>query len=799
MSDAQDGGAPQAPGASNGPLVPQRPPVSPQGLTTAEVAGRVAAGLDNSAPETTSKSTVEIMRSNILTRFNLILGTLLVAILLTGVIQDALFGLVMVFNSAIGIFQEERTKRTLDRLALLSAPRVRVLRDGTVAEIQLEQVVLDDLVLMAPGEQIVADGIVRSAEGLELDESLLTGESEPVPRSESEPVLSGSFVAAGTGRYQVTAVGQQAYARTLSREARAFATTPSELMNGINKILRYVTWALFPAAALLLVGAFRTGGPFKSAVAGIVAALVGMVPQGLVLLTSIAFGVGAVKLARRRVLVQELAAVEGLARVDVVCFDKTGTLTDGNIAFEELVALGDEDGLDEAVSALAAQESPNATLAALAAAFPADPGWERVGSVPFSSATKWSSVTFAGHGTWVLGAPEIIAKSDPEALAAAEEVASSGRRVLALLKTGEPPRAGETASGEVVALLVFGERLRPEAGAAIEYFGRQGVAIKVISGDSPATVGALAVRAGAIPPGSKAVDARTLPDSEPELAELLERESVFGRVTPHQKQAMVRALRSRGHVVAMTGDGVNDALALKLADIGVAMGSGTAATKAVAQLVLLDGDFSTLPGVVAEGRRVAGNIERVANLFLAKTAWAALLALFAGVALLAYPLLPRHLTVIDALTIGTPSFFLALAPNARRYMPGLVTRVLRFAVPVGAIEAAGAATAYLITYSNGDTEAVSRTAVVLVLLAAGLAVLAAGASPFNWWKGVLIAAMAAGFVLLFPFAALRTFYALSLPTHDLAAVLLTALATTVVTGLAAVWLRRAADARADRS
>ncbi|MDA8207701.1 MAG: HAD-IC family P-type ATPase [Actinomycetota bacterium] len=795
MSDAHEPSAQQAPGASNGPLVPDRPPVSPRGLTAAEVSERVASGLDNSASEATSKSTAEIMRSNILTRFNLILGTLLVAILFTGAIQDALFGLVMVFNSGIGILQEERTKRTLDRLALLSAPHVRVVRDGAVAEIHLEQVVLDDLVLMAPGEQIVADGIVRAAEGLEMDESLLTGESEPVPRAASAPVLSGSFVAAGTGRYQVTAVGAQAYARTLSREARAFATTPSELMNGINRILRYVTWALFPAAALLLAGALRAGGPLRSAVAGIVAALVGMVPQGLVLLTSIAFGVGAVKLAQRRVLVQELAAVEGLARVDVVCFDKTGTLTDGRIAFEEMVPLAAEEELAAALAALAAEESPNATLAALATAFPGDPGWVRTASVPFSSATKWSSATFAGHGTWVLGAPEIIARRDAGALARAEEIAGSGRRVLALVKADATPDGKEPPSGSVSALLVFGERLRPEAAASLQYFARQGVAIKVISGDSPATVGALAARAGAMPAGGKAVDARTLPSTESELADLLERESVFGRVTPHQKQAMVRALRSRGHVVAMTGDGVNDALALKLADIGVAMGSGTAATKAVAQLVLLDGDFSTLPGVVAEGRRVAGNIERVANLFLAKTVWAALLAIFAGVTLLGYPLLPRHLTVIDALTIGTPSFFLALAPNTRRYLPGLVPRVLRFAIPVGAIEAVGGATAYLLAHANGDSEAVSRTAVVLVLLAGGLAVLAAASSPFTWWKGVLIAAMAAGFVLLFPFPALRRFYALDLPTYDPAATLAIALGTAVLTGAVAVWLRRAADAR----
>jgi len=449
-------------------------------------------------------------------------------------------------------------------------------------------------------------------------------------------------------------------------------------------------------AAVLLASQLHAHGTVQAALTGTVAALVGMVPQGLVLLTSIAFGVAAVTLARRRVLVQQLPAVEGLARVDVVCFDKTGTLTDGSVVFDRLIPLDSQAPAEAALDAVADEPDPNPTLAAIAEAFPPPPGWHRQRSVPFSPARKWSAASFTGHGTWVLGAPEIVLPDGyPEQLAQATQLAATGRRVLVLARGAAAP-AGESLPPGLrpAALVVLAERLRADAADTIAYFAAQGVALKVISGDSPQTVSAVAAQAG-LPQSGDPVDARLLPEDPGQLGQVLEEHTVFGRVTPHQKQAMVTALQARGHTVAMTGDGVNDVLALKLADLGIAMGSGAPATKAVAELVLLDGRFATLPAVVAEGRRVTANIERVANLFITKTVWATLLAVAVGATLVPYPFLPRHLTIIDSLAIGIPSFFLALAPNTRRYRPGFTGRVLRFAIPAGAIIAAATFAAYL--------------------------------------------------------------------------------------------------------
>jgi cation-transporting P-type ATPase E len=625
------------------------------GLTEAEVRERVERGETNATAERTSRTYGEILRSNIFTRFNAILGTLLVVILSVGAPQDALFGIILVSNALIGIVQEIRAKRTLDRLAVLSEPRVRVVRDGEIREVVVEDVVIDDLIDVRTGDQIAADGVVLATEALQVDESLLTGESDPVDKTPGDHLLSGSFVVAGSGRFQATAVGDDAYARKLATEARRFALARSELMDGINRILRYVTWAIFPVAVLLLVSQYNANDRWQDAVIGTVAGLVGMVPQGLVLLTSIAFGVAAVTLAGRKVLVQELPAIEGLARVDVVCFDKTGTLTDGNIVFDRVERLDNDAPVETALAALAAEEDRNATLNAIAEAFsPGDrDGWQRTATVPFSSARKWSAATFDGHGTWVLGAPELVwAGRDRAVTAKAEEFASTGQRVLLLAHT-DARLDGDTLPAELhpAALVLLEEQVRPDAAETLAYFARQGVAQKVISGDSPRTVGAVAARVG-MPHADQTIDARELPEDLDELGRVLEEKSVFGRVAPHQKQDMVKALQARGHTVAMTGDGVNDALALKLADIGVAMGSGAPATRAVAQLVLLDSKFSTMPGVVAEGRRVTANIERVANLFITKTVWATLLAVAVGVVLWPYPFLPRHLTVIDTLTIG---------------------------------------------------------------------------------------------------------------------------------------------------
>ena len=761
-------------------------PTPPAGLSSAEVAERRSRGLTNASTERTSRSLTEILRANILTRFNFILGALLAVILAVGEPQDALFGLVLVANALIGIGQELRAKRTLDRLAVLSAPGVRVIRDGSRQDIPVGDLVAGDLVDLRPGDQVVADGRVRASAGLEADESLLTGESEPVGKRPGDRLLSGSFVVAGAGGYQATEVGAGAYARRLAAEARRFGLVRSELIDGINRILLYVTWVIVPLAVLLLASQLRARDTVREALTGVVAALVGVVPQGLVLLTSVAFGVAAITLARRHVLVQQLPAVEGLARVDVLCVDKTGTLTDGTIAFGRLIRLGGQAPVAEALGALAAQEDRNATLGAIGRAFPPPGGWERTASVPFSSARKWSAASFTARGTWVLGAPEMVLPSKQQAeLSQAAELAADGNRVLVLAHAEGQLTSESLPPGlRAEAFIVLTERLRPDAAETLAYFAAQGVALKVISGDSPQTVAAVAVGAG-LPGADSPVDARGLPEDIDALGRALEEHAVFGRVTPHQKEAMVKALQARGHTVAMTGDGVNDVLALKLADLGIAMGSGAAATKAVAELVLLDSRFATLPGVVAEGRRVTANIERVANLFVTKTVWAALLAIAVGLTLLPYPFLPRHLTIIDTLTIGVPSFFLALAPNQRRYLPGFASRVLRFAIPAGCIVAAATFAAFALARAAGLTLVQQRTTAVLVAFILSLCVLVLLAIPLTWRRILLVCAALAGFAMLFPLPVVRHFYALELPRGGLGITLL--IAAIGAAALAAYW------------
>jgi cation-transporting P-type ATPase E len=736
----------------------------PAGLSSAQVAERRSRGLTNAGGEHTSRPVSEILRANIFTRFNLILGVLLAVILVFGQPQDGLFGVVLVTNALIGIAQELRAKRTLDRLAVLSAPTVRVIRDGAPRDVAVDEVVADDLVDLRAGDQLVADGVVRDSAGLEADESLLTGESASVDKRAGDRLLSGSFVVAGSGDYQATGVGAEAYARKLAAQARRYTVVRSELVAGINQILRYVTWAIPPVAVLLVLSQLHTHQTVREGATSTVAALVGMVPQGLVLLTSITFGAAAVTLAGRQVLVQQLPAVEGLARVDVLCFDKTGTLTDGTVAFDSLIRLDDQAPAEAALGALADDEARNATLAAIGQAFPPPQGWARQNSVPFSSVRKWSAASFAGQGTWVLGAPELVLPADQDGvLSRAADLAAGGQRVLALARSDGPLDGQALPPGlRAVAFVVLSERLRSDAPQAIAYFAEQGVALKVISGDSPRTVSAVAARAG-VPSAGDPVDARDLPEDPDALAAALEQHSVFGRVTPQQKESMVKALQARRHTVAMTGDGVNDVLALKLADIGIAMGTGAPATKAVAELVLLDDDFATLPGVVAEGRRVTANIERVSNMFVTKTVWATLLAVVAGAALLPYPFLPRHLTIIDTLAIGIPAFFLALAPNRRRYLPGFVGRVLRFAVPAGLIVAAATFSAYALARTRGLPLTEQRTAATMVGLILSLCVLALLAIPLTWRRIVLLAAAFAAFALLFPVPAIRHFYALELP------------------------------------
>jgi cation-transporting ATPase E len=759
-----------------------RSPTRLQGLTDAEVATRVEQGLDNDAGQTSSRSARDIVRANVLTPFNALLGTLAVIVLVTGAVGDALFGLLIVANSMIGILQELRAKRTLDRLAVLSAPRARVVRNDCVVEIPVEDVVLDDLVRLRAGDQVPADCRLDAADGLELDESLLTGESDPVPKRPGDAVLSGSSVMAGSGTAQVTAVGRDSFANRLTDEARRFSLTRSELAEGINRILKYVAIAIAVVGPILFISQSATTSTWQEAVRGAVAGVVGMVPEGLVLLTSLTFFAAALTLARRRVLVRELPAVEGLARVDVLCLDKTGTLTEGRIAFADVEPVGagtielhDRGQIDLALAALAADDAGNATMVALRVRYATSPGWTRTASVPFSSARKWSAASFEGHGTWVIGAPEIVgvgATGDDQSRHRAEELAADGKRTLLLARSDSalgPPGERPVLPTElaVVALLTFEERIRPDAATTLGYFTAQGVALKVISGDNPRTVGAIARRCE-LPESGQPVDARTLPGDAAGMAEVLANRAVFGRVTPQQKRAMVLALQSAGHVVAMTGDGVNDALALKDADIGVAMGSGSAATRGVAQIVLLDSEFSVLPGVVAEGRRVIANVERVANLFLTKNVTSLALALSVAVAGWPFPFLPRHLTLISTLVIGVPGFFLALGPSSQRFTPGFVRRVMVFAVPSGVILAVAVMVAYGLARAAHNTAPQAKTAATVVMMGASLWVLVIQARPLRKWKVALVGAMAGLALLAFALPAGRRFYDLQLPSSLIA-------------------------------
>jgi cation-transporting P-type ATPase E len=761
-----------------------RTPVT--GLTATQVADRVAAGRTNAVEVRTSRTIGEIVRTNVFTVFNGLLTALFVCILLTGRWQNGLFGLVIVANSAIGIFQEVRAKRTLDRLAVLNAPRARVVRDGSVTEVEVGDVVADDLLELRSGDQVLADGVVHESDGLEIDESLLTGESDPVGKEPSDDVRSGSIVVAGQGRFQATAVGADAYATKLAAEARRFTLAHSELRAGTNTLLRWISLIMLVVGPFLLWSQFRTtdNENWQDAVTGTVAALVGMVPEGLVLLTSLAFIVATMTLARKQTLVQELPAVEGLARVDVVCLDKTGTLTQGDIVYDHVRLLGNAEGEDirQALALSAAGPDANATSQALQEEF-ANPAWRRTGSVPFSSARKWSAVGAAGHGTWVLGGPELVLPQPTDSVGrdartTADDLAAQGRRVL-LLANSPTALQGENdeESGEPVelptdlrpaALVVLTERVRDDAADTMRYFTEQGVALKVISGDNPRTVGAVAAEVGVpgVTSAADAVDARQLPEEVGDLAGVLEKRSAFGRVTPQQKREVVGALQSTGHVVAMTGDGVNDALALKDADIGVAMGNGSPATRAVAQLVLLDGKFSHLPDVVAEGRRVIANIERAANLFLVKNIYSLVLALITGITLAAYPLAPIQLTLISTLTIGVPGFVLALGPNKRRYVPGFLRRVLRFAIPTGIVTGVAAYLGYSLTRLLDPSAGVAggRTTATITVLIVSLWVLVVLARPLTGWKLLLVASIAGIVAVIIAVPALATDIFLLYPT-----------------------------------
>ncbi|HTX94124.1 MAG TPA: cation-translocating P-type ATPase [Mycobacterium sp.] len=736
------------------------------GLSDAQVAQRVADGKSNAAPERATRSVGDIVRANVFTRINAILGVLLLIVLATGSAINGMFGLLIIANSIIGMIQEIRAKQTLDKLAIVGQAKPLVRRQSGTQTRSPSEVVLDDFIELGPGDQVVVDGEIVEETNLEVDESLLTGEADPIAKSVGAEVMSGSFVVAGTGAYRATKVGPQAYAAQLAGEASKFTLAKSELRNGINRILQFITYLLVPAGLLTIyTQLFTTHAGWRQSLLRMVGALVPMVPEGLVLLTSIAFAVGVIRLGQRRCLVQELPAIEGLARVDVVCADKTGTLTESGMRVSEVLELdrgGHQTLLVDALASLAAADPrPNASMQAIAETYDRPPGWIATASAPFKSVTKWSGVSFRDHGNWVIGAPDVLLDPASAAAEQAERIGALGLRVL-LLGTGDVAADDPDAPGRVspVALVVLEQRVRPDARETLEYFADQGVSVKVLSGDNAVSVGAVAAQLGL---RGETMDARQLPTEPTQLADTLDTHTTFGRVRPDQKRAVVHALQSHGHTVAMTGDGVNDVLALKHADIGVAMGAGSPASRAVAQIILLDNRFATLPYVVGEGRRVIGNIERVANLFLTKTVYSVLLAVLVGLECLfskvlkadplLYPFQPIHVTIAAWFTIGIPSFILSLAPNNERAYPGFVRRVLTSALPSGLVVGAATFASYLLAYHGRHAtfaqQEQASTAALITLLMTALWVLAVVARPYQWWRVALVIASGLAYVVIF--------------------------------------------------
>ena len=745
-----------------------------RGLSQSEVAERVARGETNATKQTTSRPLWHIIRDNVFTLFNAILTVCFVLILLFGDLRDGLFYGIVVANSLIGIVQELRAKAALDRLALLAAPHVAVLRGEDVVILTPADVVLGDTVVLRSGDQVVADARVVDGTDLTINEALLTGESEPIVKAEGDTVMSGSLVASGTGHAVVTAVGAASYASRLTAEIRRHSLAQSELRRATNRILVYISWMLAPIILVVIGSQFIAGrftlesfanGDWRGALIGIVASVVGIIPEGLVLLISLAFGVAAIRLARQKVLIQELAAVEILARVDVLCLDKTGTLTSGDVSFARMELLLDDPAVPAALSLFARVDEANATARSLTQHYP-EVGAVAGARVPFASSRAFSGL-HCSHGgedsVWLLGAPERLFAGHPEVATKAAEHAALGHRTLALVRVeGDLPPVDAIALDGLeltpVAILLFGETIRPDAAATLGYFAEQGVRCVIISGDNPTTVAALAAGLGV---GTTSIDARGLEDDDAIRAALSEH-SIFGRVTPDQKRAMVRVLQADGRTVGMTGDGVNDAMAIKDADLGIVMGSGTAATKAVARVVLLDNRFDRLPNVLGYGRQVIANVERVANLFLAKTVYGILFAVVFALLLWEFPFLPRQLTLVSTLTIGIPAFFLALAPNQRIYHPGILSRLLRYAAPTGLIAAVTtfAANAILRQLVAQD-EARAITTVALWIVA--FWILTVLTRPLDRWRALLLASMVVLFVLAITVPFGREFFSMPVP------------------------------------
>ena len=742
----------------------------PNGLSEAEAERRLdELGRPQRAP--TSRSYVSIVRANVLTLFNAILLAFGVLTLAFGDWRDALFLGIVVANSAIGIVQEVRAKRALDRLAVLVAPHARVFRDGIARSVAIEQLVPGDVVALEAGDQVPADGRVVGSVGLYLDESILTGESQPVRRDEGASIRSGAFVLEGAATLAVEAVGDASYAQRLAGEARTFRHPRSPLERAINRLLLALTIAVFVLGTILGYSLLQRNPSTREAVATATAGVVSLIPEGLMLLTSLVFAVGAVRMAHRGALAQQLNAIESLASADVICLDKTGTLTEEGLRVVAVVArngVAQHDAEAALARYVSAAQTSNRTLAAIAARFSGADAAATM-EVPFSSRRRWSALAFGGT-TYVLGAPELFDLGELQQVR--DDEVDRGRRVVALgtLEVALGGTEGEPAlpqSPRALCLVVLAEALRDQARATVEFFRGEGVELKVLSGDAPDTVAAIARDAGIAV--DEALDGSDLPTSDAELLELAQRATVIGRISPEGKRRVVEALRDAGRYVAMVGDGVNDVPALKASRLAIAQGGGSDIAKSVADVVLVGGDFAAVPAMVAEGRQALRNLARVARLYVTKSAFAAFLILTIGTTDTAYPLLPRHFSLVAALTVGIPTFLLALAPSSGRWQLGQFGReVAHFAVPAGVLAGVGVVASYLFALNALDLEvAEARTIATSVLLVAGL-YLVLVLEGVSGTRGKLVSAgcvvLAALYVTVLLVPGLRGFFDLVGPT-----------------------------------
>ena len=726
-----------------------------QGLNQEQVDIRIACGWDNAAPTSAGRTEREIILGNTFTFFNLVFVVLAVILVFArSSIMNMTFLVVAAVNTVIGIVQEIRAKRAVDKLTLVAAQTVKTVRAGKTEMIPSHLLVRDDIVEFSSGSQICADATLRTGE-LQVNESLVTGEADVIKKRPGDELKSGSFVIAGRGRAQLTRVGTDAFAVKLAMEAKADPkAAKSEMMRSLDRLIQVVGLLLIPIGCILFYQEFTVLKlDLQTSAESTVAALVGMIPEGLYLLTSVAMAVSALKLTKQRVLVQDMNCIETLARVDVLCVDKTGTITEPKMEVENIVPLTEDppEHLENILNALYGSEEPeNDTARAIAELFDGESDWVCQRRIPFTSATKWSGGVFEEQGAFLVGAPDILLGRRYEDIRhQVEPWSSTGYRVLLCAQYEGDPQPGALDVDDIIplALVLLTNRIRPEAPETFRYFAQQGVSIRVISGDNPVTVSDVARRAG-IENADKFIDTTDL-ETEEDFRDAAENYIVFGRVTPDKKKMLIQALKAAGHTVAMTGDGVNDVLAMKEADCGIAMASGSQAASQVGQLVLLDSDFSAMPSIVLEGRRVINNIQRAATLFLVKNIFSLGLSLISLYTDWPYPLIPIHLSVISALTIGVPSFFLAMEPNYERVSGRFLAGVLRRAFPGGLtnIFVVLMAQAFMVVFGLSLDQTSTICAAILGVV--GLQVLFQTCKPFDRFRKLIWWAMAAGLLICF--------------------------------------------------